>query len=118
MPLAFHAADINGEIFRYVCTATNSIGITEKTIEVLIHHHRHHHHRYYIVIFIIIKILSAFASFLSCCHTFDFQVSIVTLPNLESEYRVKKGKNTTIFFIMHDENDGEDVADDDDDDNY
>ena len=55
---------------------------------------------------------------LSYCHTFDFQVSIVTLPNLESEYRVKKGKNTTIFFIMHDENDGEDVADDDDDDNY
>ena len=89
--------DTNSKNFRYVCTATNSIGITEKTIEVIIHHHFHH---IYIVSFIIIRMLSALASSSIFCHTFDFQVSIVTLPNLESEYRVKKGKNTIIFFIM------------------
>ena len=53
---AINAAIAGVDSGRYVCTATNSIGRTEKSIEV----------------------------------------SVVTLPNLESEYRVKKGKRLAL----------------------
>merc|ERR1711936_799191 len=53
---AINAAIAGVDSGRYVCTATNSVGRTEKSIDV----------------------------------------SIVTLPNLESEYRVKKGKRLAL----------------------